>query len=71
LHDALREWRREQAKAARVPAYTVFNDETLDDLVAQRPSSPGELLDVRGMGPVKVSRFGDEILAIVAADDGE
>lgn len=70
LAEALREWRREQAKLARVPAYTVFNDETLDELVARRPATAADLLAVHGIGPVKVNRFGEAILSIIAADDG-
>ncbi len=66
LTTALRSWRAERAKASRAPAYTVFNDETLEDLVLRRPGSADELLEVRGIGPIKVSRFGDELLAIIA-----
>lgn len=66
LFDELRSWRNERARAARAPAYTVFNDETLLDLVDQRPSNPDALLDIRGIGPVKVSRFGSEILEVIA-----
>ena len=59
--------RAARARAARAPAYTVFNDETLEDLVARRPTSTAELLEVRGIGPIKASRFGDEVLAIIAS----
>jgi DNA helicase-2/ATP-dependent DNA helicase PcrA len=65
LHERIRVWRNNQAKAARVPAYTVFNDETLDDLVQRRPASADELLEVKGIGPIKVSRFGDELLGLI------
>ena len=65
LHARLRQWRNDRARAARVPAYTVFNDETLAELVYLRPGSPQQLLEVRGMGPIKVSRFGDELLGII------
>ncbi len=65
LRQALREWRRLTAKAADVPAYVVFADATLDDLVARRPTSERTLLDVTGLGPVKVTRYGADILAMV------
>ena len=65
LHERIRAWRSTRAKAARVPAYTVFNDETLDDLVQRRPESADELLEIRGIGPIKVSRFGDELLGLI------
>lgn len=71
LHERIRSWRNDRAKAARVPAYTVFNDETLDDLVHLRPTSADELLEVRGIGPIKVSRFGDELLDLIVGSDSD
>ena len=65
LFDALRAWRAERAKSADVPAFVVCNDHTLAEITLRRPTTPVELLGVNGMGDVKVSRFGDEILAIV------
>lgn len=65
LFDALRAWRSERSKAADVPAFVVCNDHTLAEIARSRPSTPVELLRVNGMGEVKVSRFGEEILGIV------
>ena len=67
LHEQLRAWRLQQAQAARVPAYTVFNDRTLEDLVARQPTDLDELLAIRGFGPVKAHRFGQQILDIIDA----
>ncbi|MEM8707712.1 MAG: ATP-dependent DNA helicase UvrD2 [Actinomycetota bacterium] len=64
--DALRTWRFEKARAAKMPAYVIFNDATLAQLAASMPTSEGELLRISGIGPVKVERYGDEILAIIA-----
>ncbi|MEM8705452.1 MAG: ATP-dependent DNA helicase UvrD2 [Actinomycetota bacterium] len=64
--DALRTWRFEKARAAKMPAYVIFNDATLTQLAARLPSSEGDLLRISGIGSVKVERYGDEILAIVA-----
>ena len=66
LREQLRAWRTATAQAAGVPAYVVFNDATLDHLVAALPRNDDDLLDITGIGPVKVERHGDEILAIVA-----
>ncbi|MCC5952450.1 MAG: ATP-dependent DNA helicase UvrD2 [Acidimicrobiia bacterium] len=66
LREELRRWRSERARASRAPAYTVFNDETLDDLTSRRPTTRAELLTVRGIGPVKAARFGDDLLALIA-----
>ena len=69
LRERLRAWRSETAQASGVPAYVVFNDATLDHLVAARPLDGEGLLDITGIGPVKVERHGEEILAIIASFD--
>ncbi len=69
LFDALRAWRSSRSKEADVPAFVVCNDHTLAEIARTRPATPVELRQVNGMGEIKVSRFGDEILAIVAATD--
>ena len=66
LYEALREWRRQHAKAADVPAYVIFNDATLQAVAAARPGSQRALLTVPGIGPVKAQRFGPDLLRIVA-----
>ena len=67
LFDALRSWRRDQSRAADVPAFVIFNDATLTAIARRRPRSRAELLAVSGVGPVKAQRFGDDVLRIVAA----
>ncbi len=66
---ALRAWRREVARAAGLPAYVVLNDGELDAIVARRPTTMAELASCRGVGPVRLERWGDEILAVLAASD--
>lgn len=72
LREKLKAWRTETAKAAGMPAYVVFNDATLYDLARLRPIDDDELLAVPGIGPVKVEKYGPDILAIIEAglDDG-
>jgi ATP-dependent DNA helicase RecQ len=67
LVERLRAWRLERSRADGVPAYVVLHDATLQELAAVRPGSPGELAGVKGLGPVKVERYGEELLAVVAA----
>ncbi|MDR3739768.1 MAG: RecQ family ATP-dependent DNA helicase [Terracidiphilus sp.] len=62
----LREWRAAEAKRLRVPAYVVMHDRTLTALAHARPENPRQLLDVDGMGPAKVEKFGEAILALCA-----
>ena len=62
--DALRAWRSARAKADAVPAYVVAHDATLLAIAEARPASVAELRRVKGMGPAKLEKYGDEILAI-------
>ena len=66
LHEALRSWRKARSTADGVPAFVVFGDRTLDELVAERPTTFPELLACHGIGPAKVENYGDEILAVIA-----
>jgi DNA helicase-2/ATP-dependent DNA helicase PcrA len=63
---ALREWRLARARAEEVPAYVVFNDRTLAELVARTPRTLAELAAVPGIGPAKLERYGAELLARLA-----
>ena len=63
---ALKEWRLARARAEEVPAYVVFNDRTLAELVARSPTTLAELAAVPGIGPAKLERFGPELLAALA-----
>ncbi len=64
LVTALRAWRSARAKADAVPAYIVAHDSTLLAIAEARPMSTAELRRVKGMGPAKLDRYGDEILAL-------
>jgi len=66
LAESLRQWRLEEARRRGVPAYVVFNDRTLDAIVAARPTSPSELARVHGIGPAKIESFGERLLGLVA-----
>ena len=63
LESKLRALRKRLAGDAGVPPYVIFSDRSLFDLVAKKPRSREELLEVFGFGKVKTERLGDEILA--------
>ena len=63
---ALRKWRAAVARASGVPAYVIFHDSTLAAVAAARPRTQEQLLGLPGVGPVKVSRYGPELLALLA-----
>jgi DNA helicase II / ATP-dependent DNA helicase PcrA len=63
---ALKEWRLARARAEEVPAYVVFNDRTLSELIRIAPRTIAELAEVPGIGPAKLERYGSELLAALA-----
>jgi ATP-dependent DNA helicase UvrD/PcrA len=63
----LREWRLKRAKEDGVPAYVVFHDSTLAEIAERSPRTRGELASVSGIGPTKLDRYADEVLAALAA----
>ncbi len=67
LYDRLKQWRMERSKADGVPAYVVFHDSTLAKIADSKPRTRLELLDVPGIGPAKLDRYGDEVLAVVGS----
>jgi DNA helicase-2/ATP-dependent DNA helicase PcrA len=67
LFDRLKEWRRKRAQADGVPAYVVFHDRTLAEIAERKCRDWADLAAVSGVGPAKLERYADEILAIVAA----
>ncbi len=62
-----KEWRRQTADRAAVPAYIVLSDAALADLCRKRPANLRELLAVSGFGERKAELYGAEIFAAFEA----
>ena len=69
LFTALRSLRSELARRDGVPAFVVFPDRTLGEIATRRPHSLAALAEVRGVGPVKLDRYGEQFLAAVRAHE--
>jgi DNA helicase-2/ATP-dependent DNA helicase PcrA len=65
--EALKAWRLDRARAEEVPAYVIFHNATLAEIAGRRPTSLAELAAVPGVGPAKLARYGEEVLAALAA----
>ena len=63
--ERLRAWRLERAREDGVPPYVVFHDTVLHAIAAAQPRSLGELSEIPGIGPAKLERYGDAILAVL------
>ena len=64
LWQTLRSWRKERASKNNVPAYTIFADRTLQDLVRHPPTTLADLNHIYGLGESKIRNFGTEILVL-------
>ncbi len=58
----IKQWRKEYAKSQDMPAFMIFSDKTLRDLVSKSPQSLDELSGVYGFGEKKIELFGNEVL---------
>lgn len=66
LLQALRGWRLEAAKAARLPAYMVLHDRALEQLARERPTTMAALATVKGLGESKLQRYGQALLSTLS-----
>ncbi|QNT59034.1 ATP-dependent DNA helicase RecQ [Neisseria musculi] len=64
IWQALRSWRLARARAEEVPAYMVFGDKTLRDIVEKLPATLNDLHGIYGMGEAKIDKFGSGIIEI-------
>jgi|TARA_B110000971_G_scaffold57522_1_gene58618 ATP-dependent DNA helicase RecQ len=63
---ALKAWRAEVARSHDLPAYVIFNNNTLKALAQLRPSDADELVGVPGIGSKKLEAYGDQVLRVIA-----
>ena len=66
LFERLREWRLARASDDSVPAFVIFTDATLQLIAEHVPTDEKGLRAISGVGPGKIAKYGDEVLALVA-----
>ncbi len=65
LWEALRECRQSLASEHDVPAYVIFHDKTLHEMLQYRPQTEAAMLDISGVGQTKLDRYGWQFLEII------
>ena len=58
-------YRKRVARQLKWKSYMVFQRATIAAIDQQRPQSHAALARITGLGPAKIARFGDDILAVV------
>ncbi len=62
----LKALRMDFAKQLGKPAFIIFSDTTLMDMVRRKPKTQADMLEVSGVGPSKFAKFGEAFLAEIA-----
>jgi ATP-dependent DNA helicase RecQ len=60
----LKSLRLHLARERGVPAYLIFNDATLLEMAVRKPKTEAELLQVPGVGPAKLEKYGGAFLKL-------
>ncbi len=65
LWDALRQCRQELARSQGIPAYMIFHDATLAEMVERKPVTRPEIAAISGVGQRKLDAYGDAFLDLI------
>ena len=68
LLSALKAKRRALAEAQGVPAYVVFTDKTLIEMVERRPTTLDQMAGISGVGAKKLESYGAEFLQVLTSE---
>ena len=63
--ESLKKYRMNKAQEKNLPPNYIFNDITLNEIVAYKPTTIEELLSIKGFGPKKCDWYGEDILDII------
>ena len=55
----------ELARKRRVPAYIIFPDATLHQMLLHKPKTLEEMAKLNGVGAQKLEKYGEDFLAIL------
>ena len=65
LFARLRFLRKQIADKENIPPYIVFNDATLQEMAQYMPTNNIEMLQINGVGSIKLERFGQPFMALI------
>jgi hypothetical protein len=65
LREELRKKRKQIADTMKKPAFVVFADTSLDDMVAKKPKTLTDFFSIKGVGQYKLKKYGQEFLDII------
>lgn len=57
--------RKKIADKENIPPYIVFNDATLQEMAQYQPITEQEMIQINGVGDIKLKRFAQPFLALI------
>ena len=65
VRDNLKKFRLDKSKEENIKAYMIFNNETMEEIINLMPKNIDELQNIKGFGPIKIGKYGDDIINII------
>jgi len=65
LKNMIRDWRSNLANATGLPLYMIISNKSIDEIAEKKPQTKLELQNINGLGPMKIMKYGEEILKII------
>lgn len=65
LLDSLQQLRKQISEREHIPAYIIFSDNSLEDIVNKKPITLDAFSEVRGVGQLKLDKYGKVFVALV------
>jgi len=69
VFDRLKSWRYAESQRRALPAYVIFTDATLVAIAETMPADLPALEVIAGLGPAKIARYGECVLALLRGDE--
>lgn len=67
MYAAFKIWRKDRAQEIGIPEFMILHNQSLVAIAKAKPQRPEDLPMIKGLGQQKITRYGDDILAIVNA----
>ena len=65
IFDSLQQLRKQIAERETIPAYLIFSDDTLHDIVEKKPTSLEAFSTIQGVGELKLEKYGKVFVALI------
>lgn len=69
IYETLKQWRFDKAMAVNMPPYIICNNAELMSIARVLPKNLDDFLHIKGFGPTKISKHGEEIIALLLTID--